>query len=313
MINTAFKRKKGGSGHRPGSVDERSSRRALIDCARMEPGDLLRHLGSSPDGLSDREAALRLRRLGPNSLAADGRRSVPLRILDNIRNPLVILLIVLGAISYATGDIRATIMISVMVVLGVVLRFAQEARSDRAAEKLKSLVAVSATVIRDGVRKDVPASAVVPGDILLLSAGDMVPADVLILESDACTSGEAALTGEPYPVEKRPGAVTAPNAADASNALFRGAVIQTGEATALVIATGRATIFGSAASALSSLVSSFSARFMAASTFPPMSESATTTSPASPASSSSPSSLRSCRLMPAAAWPATAPMRRTTA
>ena len=96
----------------------------------------------------------------------------------------------------------------------------------------------------------VPVEAVVPGDILRVRAGDIIPADALLLESTAFTAGEAALTGEPYPVEKRPGVVTALAAGEASNALFRGAVAQTGEAIALVVSTGRATMFGAAASAL---------------------------------------------------------------
>ena len=89
-----------------------------------------------------------------------------------------------------------------------------------------------------------------PGDILRVRAGDIIPADALILESTAFTAGEAALTGEPYPVEKRPGIVTSASPGEASNALFRGAVAQTGEAIALAVNTGRATVFGAAASAL---------------------------------------------------------------
>ena len=89
-----------------------------------------------------------------------------------------------------------------------------------------------------------------PGDVIRVRAGDIIPADALVLEATAFTASEAALTGEPYPVEKRPGTVTARNAGEASNALFRGAVAQTGEALALVVGTGRATLFGAAASAL---------------------------------------------------------------
>ena len=98
--------------------------------------------------------------------------------------------------------------------------------------------------------RSVAVEAVVPGDILRIKAGDIIPADALLLESTAFTAGEAALTGEPYPVEKRPGVVTTLAAGEASNALFRGSVAQTGEATALVVSTGRATMFGAAASAL---------------------------------------------------------------
>jgi P-type Mg2+ transporter len=91
---------------------------------------------------------------------------------------------------------------------------------------------------------------VVPGDILRVRSGDIIPADALIHQSTACTAGEAALTGKPYPVEKRHGVVTAISPGEASNTLFRGAVGQTGEAIALAVNTGRATVFGAAASAL---------------------------------------------------------------
>ena len=109
-------------------------------------------------------------------------------------------------------------------------------------------MALKAEVKRDGVFQEIEVEAVVPGDVLRIRAGDIIPADALILQSTAFTAGEAALTGEPYPVPKRPGVAADPD--DASNALFRGAVAQTGEAIALAVKTGPATVFGAAASAL---------------------------------------------------------------
>ena len=126
----------------------------------------------------------------------------------------------------------------------------QEGHAVNAAEILRRSVALKTEVKRDGTFRSIAVEAVVPGDILRVRAGDIIPADALLLESTAFTAGEAALTGEPYPVEKRPGVVTALTAGEATNALFRGAVAQTGEATALVVSTGRATMFGAAASAL---------------------------------------------------------------
>ena len=126
----------------------------------------------------------------------------------------------------------------------------QEGQAVHAAAILRQSVAVSARVRRDGVFVAVAIEAVVPGDIVEVRAGDIIPADALILDSTAFTANEAALTGEPYPVDKRAGVVTATTAAEASNALFRGAIAQTGAATALVVGTGRATLFGSAAAAL---------------------------------------------------------------
>ncbi len=219
---------------------------ALLECARLDPGQTLRHLGTSSDGLREEEALLRLQRHGPNQVLAGRPRLAAFRILDNLRNPLIILLMVLGVISYLTGDIRATVMIGVMLVLGVVLRFVQEMRSDKAAEKLKALVAMKATVIRDGEKRDVPAATVVPGDIIILSAGDMVPADVRLLTAHDLYMNESALTGESMPTEKS--ADIAPDHVADPLALpmlcFQGSHVQTGSATAVAILTGSGTYFG---------------------------------------------------------------------
>jgi Mg2+-importing ATPase len=115
---------------------------------------------------------------------------------------------------------------------------------------LRQSVALKAEVKRDGQFVQVAVETVVPGDLIRVRAGDIIPADALVLEGSAFTANEAALTGEPYPVEKRPGLVTGLTAGEASNAVFRGAVAQTGEAITLVVSTGPATLFGAAASAL---------------------------------------------------------------
>jgi len=124
------------------------------------------------------------------------------RLWENVKNPLVILLSILAVVSYITGDLRATIVILVMVVMGVVLRFIQEARADDAAEKLRAMVSTTATVIRDGKEQEISLLEIVPGDIVHLSAGDMVPADVRILTANDLFVNQAALTGEAIPVEK---------------------------------------------------------------------------------------------------------------
>ncbi len=207
-------------------------------------------LGCGLDGLSSQEARQRLERYGPNgdapSLTASFWRSIFRRLLE----PLSLILFGAGLVSIATGDSIGGSIIVAILILSIGLDTVQEGHAVKAAEELRRSVALKAEVRRDGAFCQIEVSCVVPGDIMRVRAGDIVPADALVLASDACTSGEAALTGEPYPVEKRPGAVTARDAADASNALFRGAVIQTGEATALVVATGAGTIFGTAASVL---------------------------------------------------------------
>ncbi len=201
-------------------------------------------------GLSSEEAARRRETYGPNGDVSSPIESLWRAILRRLFEPLSLILLVAGIVSIATGDTIGGSIIVAILVLSIGLDTVQEGHAIKAAEVLRQSVALKAEVKRDGAFRQVEVADVVPGDIIRVRAGDIVPADALILESDACSSGEAALTGEPYPVEKHPGVVLAPNAADASNALFRGAVIQTGEATALVVATGRATIFGTAASAL---------------------------------------------------------------
>jgi len=145
-----------------------------------------------------------------------------------------------GAISYLTGDIRATIMILLMVILGIVLRYVQESRADNAAEKLKAMVSTTATVIRAGQRKEIPLKELVPGDIVSLSAGDMIPADVRVLTAKDLFLNQAALTGESLPVEKAPAVVaeTVQNPLEMNCLCFLGSNIESGTGTAVVVQTG---------------------------------------------------------------------------
>jgi Mg2+-importing ATPase len=187
-----------------------------------------------------------------NEIAREKRQSPLMRLWDNVRNPLVILLIGLGILSYLTGDLRATIVIFVMVLLGIVLRFYQEMRADNAAEKLKAMVNTTATVVRDGKDTEVPLKMLVPGDIIRLAAGDMVPADVRVLTAKDLFLNQAALTGESMPVEKKP----APAAEEMRNPLelpsicFLGSNVESGTASAVVIHTGDKTYFGSLAASI---------------------------------------------------------------
>ena len=172
--------------------------------------------------------------------------------MSNIKNPLVILLLALGVLSFLTGDLRATVVIFVMVVLGVVLRFFQEMRADNAAEKLKAMVSNTATLVRDGKEAEVPLKMLVPGDIIRLAAGDMVPADVRVLSAKDLFLNQAALTGEALPVEKKaaPASADVQNPLDLPNICFLGSNVESGSATAVVIHTGDRTYFGSLAASI---------------------------------------------------------------
>jgi len=200
------------------------------------------------DGLTATEASERLDRYGPNS-DAPAKAIGPLRAaLRRLLEPLSLILLVAGVISILTGDTIGGTIIVLILTISIGLDTVQEGHAVRTAEILRRSVALKAEVKRDGVFREIEVEGVVPGDVLRVRAGDIIPADALILQSTAFTAGEAALTGEPYPVPKHPG-VTA-EADDTSNALFRGSVAQTGEAIALAVKTGPASVFGAAASAL---------------------------------------------------------------
>jgi Mg2+-importing ATPase len=234
---------------KPENATETQNTAQLLEKARADTGTVLKELGSQLDGLSDLEAAARLKQYGSNEIAREKRQSALMRLLINIKNPLVLLLLALAGLSYLTGDLRATVVILVMVVLGVVLRFFQETRADNAAEKLQAMVSNTATLLRGGKEAEVSLKLLVPGDIIRLAAGDMVPADVRVLSAKDLFLNQAALTGEALPVEKK--ADTAPaeiaNPLDLPNLCFLGSNVESGAATAVVIHTGDRTYFGSLA------------------------------------------------------------------
>jgi Mg2+-importing ATPase len=223
-----------------------------LEKARADADAVLKELGSQPGGLSEAEAAARLKQVGTNEIAREKRQSVLMRLLSNIRNPLVLLLLALGVLSYLTGDLRAMVVIFVMVILGVVLRFFQEMRADNAAEKLKAMVSNTATLVRDGKEAEVSLKMLVPGDIIRLAAGDMVPADVRVLSAKDLFLNQAALTGEALPVEKKavPASADVQNPLDLPNLCFLGSNVESGSATAAVIHTGDRTYLGSLAASI---------------------------------------------------------------
>ena len=163
----------------------------LGDVARMEGPEALKLLGTSMEGLTEAAAAERLEQFGPNEVSREKRNDWAGRLLHAVRNPLVILLSVLAIITFWTADVPGDpqstnanlaggwIMV-VMVVLGVALRFIQESRADAAAAKLKAMISVTATVVREAKAREVPLHQLVAGDIVKLSAGDMVPGDVRV-------------------------------------------------------------------------------------------------------------------------------------
>lgn len=193
------------------------------------PADLCAALNCGCDGLSSANAEARFAHYGPNSDARTKSDGVARAILRRLLEPLSLILLAAGIVSVATGDGVGGAIIVTILAISIGLDTVQEGHAVKAAEVLRRSVALRAEVKRDGVFHQIEVAKVVPGDILRVRAGDIIPADALILDATACTAGEAALTGEPYAVEKRSGVVTAPSPAEASNALFRGAIVQTGK------------------------------------------------------------------------------------
>ncbi len=225
---------------------------AVLDAARKDSEELLQSLRTTPQGLTQTEAEERARTTGPNEVAQERPQGWPIRLLKIIRNPLVILLATLSAVSFATGDARAGTVMAAMVVLSVALRFLQEARADAAAAKLKAMIHVTATVIRGGDAKEMPLRDLVPGDVIKLSAGDMIPGDVRVLSAKDLFVSQGSLTGESLPVEKFHDAETkvVSSPTEIKNTCFMGTSVQSGTATAVVVATGVHTYLGSMASAI---------------------------------------------------------------
>ncbi len=223
--------------------------RSLLRFAEHDSADVLTELETGDRGLETTEAAARLASHGPNAVAAEKLKTWYAYLYQNIKDPLSLLLLILGVVSYFTGDLRTTVIIVVMLLMSVGFRFIQELRADAAVEKMKAMVRTTATVIRGGEKREISLRELVPGDLIELTAGDVVPADVRLLESRDLFINQATLTGESLPVEKHVPAVAnwTDTEVELPNLCFMGTNVQSGIATAVVLATGAHTRFGSLA------------------------------------------------------------------
>ncbi|EKD43956.1 MAG: hypothetical protein ACD_72C00058G0001, partial [uncultured bacterium] len=205
-------------------------------------------------GLSTAEAHRRLAIFGKNEAVVEKKLFWPVVLLNNFRDPLSVLLIILALISLVTSDFKATILISTMVVISVLLRFFQEIKADKAASQLKALVHTTAQVNRNGKIINLPISCLVPGDIVHLSVGDMVPADVILLSTKNLFINQSTLTGEAIPVQKNID-TTKINCSplEISNVCFLGTNVEVGTGTAIVISTGKNTYLGAIAKDLTDI------------------------------------------------------------
>jgi Mg2+-importing ATPase len=224
----------------------------FLDLAKGDLPSILAKYHTGMEGLSLEQYELLKQSSVPNEIAREKPKTFFSRLWDNVKNPLVVLLTGLAVVSYLTGDIRATVVIGSMVVLGVVLRFVQETRADHAAEQLKAMIKTMATVVRAGERMEVSLNDLVPGDVVVLAAGDMIPADIRLIKAKDLFINQSALTGESMPVEKRVESLEEAviNPLEAANICYLGSDVESGSGLGVVVLTGRDTYFGSLASSL---------------------------------------------------------------
>ena len=237
---------------------------ALSEAATRDSAAVLQSLGTSSTGLMEAEAEARLAKYGPNTVGQESRHEWLHRLWVAVRNPLVILLTVLATLSFISyfhdiaenrdvSEFYGGVVMLAMVALGVSLRLVQETKANNAAAKLKAMIKVTATALRDGQQKEIPLQQLVPGDVVKLSAGDMIPGDVRLIAAKDLFIIQATLTGESLPVEKHDATDTRTGVSsiEHTNICFLGTSVESGAATGVIVATGAQTYFGKMASSLS--------------------------------------------------------------
>ncbi|MBV8620810.1 MAG: magnesium-translocating P-type ATPase [Curvibacter sp.] len=245
--------------------------KTLLEAAQAPADTLLERLGTHPHGLTEPQADAQRERVGLNEIEQDKPLTWWAHLWRCYKTPFDILLTLLASVSYLTGDMKATLVIGAMVVLSVLIRFWQEGKSSRAADKLKAMVGNTATVVRRDLAEEVldeaqryftvklhpkpprqielPVKLLVPGDLIKLSAGDMIPADCRVLAAKDLFVSQAAMTGESLPVEKfaQSKSPQTNNPLEMENLVFMGTNVVSGSATAVVVGTGPNSYFGALA------------------------------------------------------------------
>jgi Ca2+-transporting ATPase len=238
------------------SVDKKDD--LSITWHSLSPEEVLKSLDTSlQNGLSSSEAASRLSKFGPNQLAEAAKAPFWRKVVDQLNNFVIILLIVAAVISIILGDTIEAGAIMAIVVLNAVLGVVQESRAEQELAALKKLASPEAQILRDGRRIAVPASLLVPGDIVFLEAGNFVPADIRLLEAVNLRVEEAALTGESLPVQKNAGLTLEKDLplGDWKNTVFMGTTVNYGRGRGVVVGTGMHTQLGMIATLLQSVQS----------------------------------------------------------
>jgi P-type Mg2+ transporter len=211
----------------------------------LDSKEVMQILSCTDGGLSAAEAADSLKTYGPNTLKGASHSSGILLFLSQFKSPITLLLIAAALLSMGLADLTDAVIILVIILISSFLGFWQEKGAAHAVEELLKLVQIRCRLLRDGAEKEWPMETVVPGDIVMLSAGDVIPGDSLLLDSRELFIDEAAFTGETFPVEKNAGIVAADTPLSGrTNTLYMGSHVISGKARALVVRTGKHTEFG---------------------------------------------------------------------
>ena len=226
----------------------------MAKIASLPEDAALRELETTPNGLSSEIAEERLSEHGENLLGRKNSNSAISDLLERLKNPLVIQLLVICIVSAAMDDYCSAFIVGLMIVLSVSLAFFQERMSGKAAEELQKLVQANSVTLRDGKEVSVPTREIVPGDIVVLTAGAIIPADLRIISAKDFFVSQSALTGEAMPIEKNPAkwdATAKSSVLESQNACFQGSNVVSGSAKGLVVSTGAKTFLGSISASVS--------------------------------------------------------------
>lgn len=231
--------------------DDVNAKRLFSLCSQPEDS-AFREIGSAPAGLKSEDVEARLDEFGENVFFKGHTLNPVVEILLRFKDPLVIQLLVICIISCFMGDLRSLIVVGAMIFISVFLSYFQEKMSSKAVEKLQTMIHSSTIALRDGVELSIPLKDVVPGDVVVLTAGSIIPADARIIQAKDFFVSQSALTGESMPLEKYActASVTDGNPLELPNACFQGSNVISGSAKVMVINTGDRTFLGSVSSSL---------------------------------------------------------------
>ena len=236
---------------KPPKLERQASQLTPVDYWSLAPEKLLSALHASKDGLQPADAEQRLKQYGLNTIKAQQQATALRLLLSQFKSPLVLILIFAAIVSGVVGEWVDAIIVLAIVLGSTILGFVQEYNASNTVEKLRSQVTIKSNVLRGGKPQVLPSELVVPGDIVVLSAGSLIPADGLVLEANDFFINQAVLTGETFPVEKKPGIVPAnASLSQRTNCAFMGTNASSGSAQVLVVQTGKATVFGQVAERL---------------------------------------------------------------